>query len=221
MTRIKICGITRPEDAIDACLAGADALGFNFSRSSPRSIPPDKAKKIVASLPPFVTPVGVFVEHSHLEINDLCHYCGLHVAQLHSDAYTPEHARSITVARVIRVFRPGPWFSIDEVSEFAQQAGCNGFLFDAYSPAMAGGTGETIASSTAVELFDKTRGFAWSLLAGGLRPDNVGDVVRLVRPWGVDTASGVESAPGLKEKVKMIAFAEAVREADRAVRSSS
>jgi len=221
MTRIKICGITRPEDALDACLAGADAIGFNFSRSSPRSIPPDRARKIISSLPPFVTPVGVFVEHSHLEINDLCHYCGLHVAQLHSDAYTPEQALAVTAARVIRVFRPGPWFSIDEVGEFAQKAGCNGFLFDAYSPVMAGGTGESIESSTAVELFEQTRGFAWALLAGGLRPDNVGDAVRLVRPWGVDTASGVESAPGLKDRKKMMAFVEAVHEADRSVRSLS
>jgi phosphoribosylanthranilate isomerase len=220
MTKIKICGITRPDDALEACLAGADALGFNFSRSSPRSVPPDKVKKIVAMLPSFVTPVGVFVEHSHLEINDLCHYCGLHVAQLHSDGYTHEQARAVTTARVLRVFRPGPGFRIEEVKEFAEQCGCKSFLFDAYSPAMAGGTGKSIESSTAVELFEKTRGFAWSILAGGLRPDNVGDAVRMVRPWGVDTASGVESAPGLKDREKMIAFVEAVREADRSVRNS-
>jgi phosphoribosylanthranilate isomerase len=221
MTKIKICGITRIEDAIDACCAGADALGFNFSRSSPRAITPGSAKEIIARLPPFVTPVGIFVEHSPEEINDLCRRCGLQAAQLHSDAYTPEQALAITESRVIRVFRPGPGFSLDKVRRFAQQTGCNGFLFDAYSPAAAGGTGEAIDASTALELFDGTRGFAWALLAGGLRPDNVRDAVQRVRPWGVDTSSGVESSPGIKDRKKMIAFVEAVREADRAVRSCS
>jgi phosphoribosylanthranilate isomerase len=219
MTKIKICGITREQDAIDACRAGTDALGFNFSRSSPRSIPPDAARNIIAKLPPFVTPAGIFVEQSPEEIDDLCRFCGLQVAQLHSDAYTADRALAVTAARVIRVFRPGPGFRIAETRKFARQTGCNSFLFDAYNPGMAGGTGEAIESTTAVELFDGTRDFAWALLAGGLRPENVGKAVQLVRPWGVDTASGVESAPGVKDHAKMIAFVEAVREADRAIRS--
>lgn len=219
MTRIKICGITRIEDALDACFAGADALGFNFSRTSPRSITPESAKEIISRLPPFVTPAGIFVEHSPKEIDDICRICGLQVAQLHSDAYTPEQALAVTAARVIRVFRPKPGFSAEEVREFAQRTGCTGFLFDAYNPEMAGGTGMAIESSTALQLFDETRGFAWALLAGGLKPDNVGNAIRLVRPWGVDTASGVELAPGIKDRGRMIAFVEAVREADRAVRS--
>ena len=221
MTRIKICGITRLEDALAASMAGADALGFNFSKSSPRSIPPDTAREIIAKLPPFVTAAGVFVEHSPEEVDDICRHCGIQVAQLHSDAYTAEQALAVSSAKVLRVFRPGPSFRIADVVEFSKQAGCNSFLFDAYSPAMAGGTGLTIERAMAMELFDGTREFAWSLLAGGLRPDNVGQAVRLIRPWGVDTASGVESAPGVKDHALMEAFIEAVREADRLLRSSS
>ncbi|NTU69021.1 MAG: phosphoribosylanthranilate isomerase [Chlorobiaceae bacterium] len=220
MTRIKICGITRLEDALAASVAGADALGFNFSRSSPRLIPPDVVREIVSKLPPLVTPVGVFVEQEPEEIDEICRYCRLQVAQLHSDDYTPAEALAVTAARVIRVFRPGPGFSIDEVREFSRLAGCNAFLFDAYSPAMAGGTGLMIASSTAVGLFDGTRDFSWSLLAGGLRPNNVAEAVRVIRPWGVDTASGVESAPGVKDRALLEAFVEAVRQADRSIRSA-
>lgn len=221
MTKIKICGITREEDALAACRAGVDALGFNFSVSSPRAVTPDIARKIVAGLPPLVTPVGVFVEHSPEEIDELCRHCGLQVAQLHADTYTSERALAVRAARVIRVFRPRPGFTVDEIRRFSELTGCNAYLFDAYNPAMAGGTGETIESSTAVRLFEETRDFAWALLAGGLRPDNVAAAIRLVRPWGVDTASGVESAPGVKDTAKMTAFIDAVREADRFLRSAS
>lgn len=221
MTKIKICGITRTEDALNACRAGVDALGFNFSASSPRSVAPDIAKRIIASLPPLVTPVGIFVEQSPEEISELCRYCGLVVAQLHADTYTPELTLAVQDAQVIRVFRPGPGFTIDEVRSFTDRTGCHAFLFDAYNPAMAGGTGETIESSMAVRLFEQTRDFAWALLAGGLRPDNVAEAVKLVRPWGVDTASGVESSPGVKDPAKMAAFITAVREADRLLRNFS
>ena len=221
MTRIKICGITRLEDALAASIAGADALGFNFSRSSPRSIAPESAREIVSKLPPFVMSAGVFVEHTPEEVNEICRFCGLQVAQLHSDDYTPDQALGVTSARVIRVYRPKPGFRIGEVREFSRLTGCNAFLFDAYSPTMTGGTGQTIEASTAGELFDGTREFAWSLLAGGLRPDNVGQAVRMVRPWGVDTASGVESSPGVKDHALLTAFVEAVREADRTIRNCS
>jgi phosphoribosylanthranilate isomerase len=216
MTKIKICGITRPEDAIMAALAGADALGFNFSRSSPRKVDADTARAIIAQLPPLVTAVGIFVEQSPEEIMDLCRYCNLQVAQLHSEDYDAEKALRIDGVRVIRVFRPGPGFAVSQVREFAGKTGCRSFLFDAYSPAAAGGTGESIEARTAVSLFEESRDWGWALLAGGLKPENVGDAVRLVRPWGVDTASGVESAPGIKDALKIKQFVDAVREADRA-----
>jgi phosphoribosylanthranilate isomerase len=125
----------------------------------------------------------------------------------------------VVAAKVIRVFRPGPDFRIEEVREFAEKSRCNSFLFDTYNPKMAGGTGEAIETSIAAELFDKTREFAWAMLAGGLKPDNVGAAIRLIRPWGVDTASGVESAPGIKDPMKVRTFIEAVRDADCALRS--
>jgi phosphoribosylanthranilate isomerase len=215
MTKIKICGITRLEDALAAALAGADALGFNFSRSSPRLVDADAAREIIANLPPLVTPVGVFVEQTPDEIVDLCRYCGLQVAQLHSDDYDAAKTRRIEGFRLIRVFRPGPGFAVSQVREFSEATGCRSFLFDAYSPVAAGGTGESIKAQTATALFDGTRDIGWSLLAGGLKPGNVGEAVHLVRPWGVDTASGVESAPGIKDAQKIRNFVEAVREADR------
>jgi phosphoribosylanthranilate isomerase len=215
MTKIKICGITRVEDALEAALAGADALGFNFSQSSPRKVNADTARTIIARLPPLVTSAGIFVEQSPEEIVDLCRFCNLQVAQLHSDDYDAEKTLRIEGVRIIRVFRPGPGFEASQVSEFADKTGCRSFLFDAYSPLMAGGTGESIEARTAVSLFEKTHDFGWALLAGGLRPDNVGDAVRLVRPWGVDTASGVESAPGIKDALKIRQFVNAVLEADR------
>ncbi|RXK88953.1 phosphoribosylanthranilate isomerase [Chlorobaculum sp. 24CR] len=217
MTKIKICGITRPEDALEASLWGADALGFNFSRKSPRRIDADTARAIVARLPPLVSAVGVFVEQPPEEVADLCRFCNLQAAQLHSDEYDADKTLRIEGVRVIRVFRPGPGFSVEEVRSYAEQTGCRGFLFDAFSPAMAGGTGKTIESSTASMLFDETRDAGWALLAGGLKPENVADAVRLVRPWGVDTASGVESSPGVKDALKIRRFIEAVREADRSL----
>ncbi|MGC8773661.1 MAG: phosphoribosylanthranilate isomerase [Chlorobaculum sp.] len=217
MTKIKICGITRAEDALEAALAGADALGFNFSRKSPRRIDAETARSIIAGLPPLVTPVGVFVEQSPEEINDICHHCGLLVAQLHSDDYDAEKTLQIEGVRVIRVFRPNPGFEVSQVREFTEKTGCRSFLFDAYSPAMAGGTGQSIEAQTAGSLFDETRDFSWALLAGGLKPENVGDAVTLVRPWGVDTASGVESGPGIKDALKIRQFVEAVHKADRSL----
>lgn len=217
MTKIKICGITRAEDALAAAVAGADALGFNFSRKSPRLIDADAARDIIAELPPLVTPVGVFVEQSPEEINEICRHCGLQTAQLHSEDYDAEQTGRIEGVSVIRVFRPGPGFSVEQVRSYSEQTGCRGFLFDAFSPEMAGGTGKTIEASTASMLFDRTRDFGWALLAGGLKPENVGDAVRLVRPWGVDTASGVESSPGIKDHRKIADFIRAVREADRSL----
>lgn len=217
MTKIKICGITREDDAVAAALAGADALGFNFSRKSPRLVSPEAARNIIEKLPSLVTPVGVFVEQTPEEIIDICRYCGLGIAQLHADTYTPELTLRITGVRVMRVFRPGPDFSTEQIRAFSGQTGCKEFLFDAYSPEMAGGTGKTIESATAAMLFEQTRDFCRALLAGGLRPDNVAEAIRLTRPWGVDTASGVESAPGIKDHRKIAGFIKAVREADRSI----
>ncbi len=211
MTKIKICGITRLQDALDAAHAGADALGFNFSRQSLRQIAPEKAKAIIEKLPPFVQSAGIFVEHSPEEINALCRLCNLQIAQLHSDRYSPEQALSITAAKVIRVFRPEENFAVEEVFAFAAKSNVNSFLFDAYRPDMAGGTGESIGASLATRIFNQIGTSCYAILAGGLHETNVGEAIRRIQPYGVDTASGVESEPGIKDPDKIEAFIRAVR----------
>ena len=212
MTKIKICGITRLPDALEACKAGADALGFNFSSLSPRKITPEHAKEIIQKLPPFVESAGIFVDQSPEEINAICRFCKLQIAQLHSEQYTPEHARAITEAKVIKVFRPEANFAAEEVFAFTQKSGVNAFLFDAYRPDMAGGTGETIGESLASRIFNELGDSCYAILAGGLNETNVGEAIRRVQPYAVDTASGVECEPGIKDSGKIRSFIKAVRE---------
>ncbi len=213
MTKIKICGITRLEDALEACLAGADALGFNFSSTSPRNITPERTREIIAKLPPFVQSAGIFVHHSPEEINAICRFCGLQTAQLHSEQYSPEQAQSITEARVIKVFRPEENFAVEEVFAYAEKSGVNAFLFDAYRADMAGGTGESITRSLAARIFRELGNSCYAILAGGLTATNVGEAIRQIQPYGVDTASGVETVAGIKDSLKMRSFAKAAREA--------
>ncbi|NMW20701.1 MAG: phosphoribosylanthranilate isomerase [Chlorobiaceae bacterium] len=212
MTKIKICGITRLQDALDAAEAGADALGFNFSSQSPRMIDPEKAKDIINKLPPFIQSAGIFVDNSAAEIKAICRYCKLQIVQLHSEEYTPQQARSIKEAKVIKVFRPDNNFSVEEVSEFSKESGVTTFLFDAYQPGIAGGTGQSIGKSLASRIFNELNSSFYTILAGGLNHSNVGDAIRQTKPYGVDTASGVERAPGIKDKEKMKTFIRAVRE---------
>ena len=213
MTKIKICGITRLTDALESCRAGADALGFNFSSLSPRAITPERAKEIIEKLPPFVASAGIFVDQSPEEINAICRYCKLQIAQLHSEQYSPEQARSITEANVIKVFRPEENFAVEEVFEFARESGVNTFLFDAYRPGIAGGTGESITLSLAARIFRELGDSCYAILAGGLTATNVGEAIRRIQPYGVDTASGVETAAGIKDSLKMRSFTKAAREA--------
>ena len=215
MTRIKICGITNLDDALAASMAGIHALGFNFSKSSPRYIHPKDARKIIDGLPPFVSCVGVFVEQEPAEINAICKNCNLDLAQLHSERYTPETALAITSTKVIRVFRAGPDFSMKEVIMFAEKTGFRSFLFDAYRPDQAGGTGTTIAKQTAQKIFRKMESIGHGILAGGLNPLNVTEAIRTVKPYAVDTASGVEESPGKKDHQKIIDFVDAVKKADK------
>ena len=213
MTKIKICGITRLEDALEACRTGADALGFNFSGTSPRNITPERAREIIEKLPPLVHSAGIFVDHSPEEINAICRFCGLQIAQLHSEQYSPEQAQSITEARVIKVFRPEENFAVEEVFAFAKKSGVNAFLFDAYRPDMAGGTGESIKLSLAARIFRELGNSCYAILAGGLTATNVGEAIRQIQPYGVDTASGVETVAGIKDCLKMRSFTKAAREA--------
>ncbi len=214
MTRIKICGITTLEDALTAVEAGAHALGFNFSSTSPRAVSPATAKTIISEIPPLVTTTGIFVEQTPDEISRICERCRLHCAQLHSEAYNANRSMAVSAPTIIRVFRAGPSFHIDQVRDYARETGIRNFLFDAFREGQPGGTGESIADETAISIFKEAASIGTAILAGGLKPENVARAVRMVRPYAVDTASGVESAPGKKDPAKIKAFVRAVQTAD-------
>ena len=202
MTRIKICGITNADDAGAAVDAGADALGFIFYPRSPRYVTPERVREIVATLPPLLTTVGVFVNDTPDRVNAVTRECRLNAVQLHGDE-SPGQCLDIEhpVIRALRV-RDASWIAD------AEQYQVSAFLLDTYAPDKFGGTGQT---------------FDWAvvegqpyriILSGGLNPENVGEAIRRVRPYGVDTSSGVESQPGVKDHAKMRAFIDAVRHMD-------
>ena len=203
-TRIKICGVTRLEDALAAVAAGADALGFVFHRASPRCVEPGQAREIIRNLPPLVTPVGVFVNRGIQEVRRIAEECGLQALQFHGDE-SPEYCDwfRLPVIKAVRVRGPE---SLEEVRDYAVGA----VLLDAYDPSAAGGTGRSFD-------WEWGRGAAPHrplILAGGLTPENVAEAVAAAAPFGVDVSTGVESTPGRKDPAKVRAFAEAVRRAD-------
>lgn len=192
--RVKICGITRREDAVAAVEAGADALGFNFWPGSKRRIGPATAAAIVSGLPPSVLAVGVFVDAPRDEIEETLARVQLGAVQLHGDE-TPADCAGYRVP-VIKALRARP-----DVAAVASGYGTDFILLDAEVSGSYGGTGETFPWERAARV-DAARLF----LAGGLTPENVADAVRRVRPYAVDVAGGVESAPGRKDPEKVREF---------------
>jgi len=201
--RVKICGITRLEDALAAARLGADALGFNFWPGSKRFITPAAARAIVRALPPFVTPVGVFVDAGRDELLSAAAVSGVQVLQLHGDE-PPELARSLPmpILKAIRVAGPA---SLEAMDRWPSAAG---FLLDAPAPGY-GGSGQTFDWAVAADAARR----ATVLLAGGLTPANVAEAIRAVRPFAVDVASGVEASPGVKDAALVAAFLAAARAA--------
>jgi len=197
MVKIKICGITSYEDARAAVEAGADALGFVFYDKSPRFINPVKAAGIISRLPPFIQTVGLFVNEETAQVNWTADYCGIDVVQLHGDE-TPEDCLEVK-RRVIKAFRVQKIVSLDPLEKY-QDYQVAGYLLDAWSPDAYGGTGRTFNW----ELAQSAKQYGPVILAGGLTADNIAEAIRVVKPYGVDVSSGVESAPGKKdlEKVK-------------------
>jgi phosphoribosylanthranilate isomerase len=189
MVRVKICGITNPEDALAAVEAGADALGFVFFLGSPRCISPEQAAVIIRRLPPFVQTVGLFVNEEPATVNLVADRCGLDLVQLHGEE-TPDYCTAVR-RRIIKAFRVKDASSLDELSNYRVAAP----LLDAWSPSAHGGTGTTfnwdIAAAAAASQA--------IILAGGLTPENVAGAIAAVRPYAVDVSSGVESAPGKKD----------------------
>ena len=201
---VKICGITRREDAEAAVAEGASALGFVFWPGSPRFIDPSLAKDIVATLPPSVAAVGVFVNQPASHVNSVASLAGLSAVQLHGDE--DESAAAEMTLPVIKAV------SIrDGAFPDRQWPGRVMLLIDADDPVRRGGTGMTTNWPAAAVVARRRR----VLLAGGLRPDNVAEAIGRVRPFGIDVSSGVEQSPGIKDRRLLAALFEAIRKGEK------
>ncbi|NER64657.1 phosphoribosylanthranilate isomerase [Pseudomonas sp. MAFF212427] len=202
--RSKICGITRIEDALAAAEAGADAIGLVFYAKSPRAVTVRQARAIIAALPPFVTTVGLFVNASRCELNELLEAVPLDLLQFHGDE-TPADCDGFNRSwiKALRV-RPGD----DLQAQCRHYANASGILLDTYVAGVPGGTGEAFDWSLVPERLSKP-----IILAGGLSPDNVGAAIAQVQPYAVDVSGGVEQAKGIKDPARIEAFMRAVRQA--------
>jgi phosphoribosylanthranilate isomerase len=205
MIKIKICGITNLEDAMAAAEDGADALGFIFYKKSPRYVDPGKAAEIIHQLPPFITPVAVFVNEREEKIRDIQFTTGIKVLQFHGDE-RPEFCDRFAT-RVIKAFQVKDKDTIKHMAHYHVGA----FLLDSYKDGLHGGTGTTFDWHLAVV----AKTFGRVVLAGGLTPENVAEAVKLVQPYGVDVAGGVEREKGLKDHAKLKKFITEVRRASR------
>lgn len=201
VTHVKICGITRPEDALAAAQLGVDALGLVFYAPSQRAVDIEQAKKIVAVLPPFVSVVGLFVNAEAAFINDVLANVSLDLLQFHGDE-TPQQCRAFSrrYYKAIRM-REG----VDLQQEVASYHDACAILLDTYEKGLPGGTGKTFDWQSVPATVEKP-----IILAGGLNPLNVTDAIRSVSPYAVDVSGGVESAKGIKDKDKMAALIHAV-----------
>jgi len=184
MVRVKICGVTDIDDALLAAELGADAIGLNFYSESPRCISPFTAAEIVNQLPPFVSPIGVFVNWEAAPVIALAAALRLSAVQLHGDESPNLVAEISRKVSVIKAFRLGQGTTLPAFSKYKDTSA---FLLDAAAAAKFGGTGKKTDWSRAATAAKSHR----IILAGGLTPENVGEAIRLVLPYAVDVASGV------------------------------
>jgi phosphoribosylanthranilate isomerase len=208
MVRVKICGITNAADALAAVEAGANLLGFNFYLKSPRYISEAEAIKIRRQLPNKVEAAGIFVNAPPADVSALCKSLKLDAAQLHGDEPPEDVSEIASTIRVIKAFRVEPDFRLETLGEYP---GAFAFLFDAAHTGQYGGTGHATDWDVARRAAVGHR----IILAGGLRVENVAAAVRIVRPYAVDVASGVESKPGKKDHGRMREFIQEVRRGAR------
>jgi len=220
-TRIKFCGITRPKDAAAAAVAGADAIGLVFYKPSPRYVSMAAAKEILRALPPMVCPVGLFVNTPHDEVRDIANTLNLHTVQLHGDE-PPEVVAQLSDLSVIKAVRCDAVTLPQSLQRWRsaivkmQLAHLTGLLLETAGTAAPGGTGveNDWAGIAAVAGPGQVTGLPPLIVSGGLTPENVGSVIRRLRPWAVDVSTGIEQGPGLKSLEKMRRFSTAAREAD-------
>lgn len=211
---IKICGIRDVETATAVASLGVDAIGLNFFDRSPRVVQPDVAARIVSGLPSGVEPVGVFVNHTAREVQEIARRVGLLTVQLHGDESVETLAELAPEFRIIRAFRVGDEGLADVESYLAacRKAGAMPFacLVDARVVGHYGGTGRT-APWDVLRRDWRTAEWPPLILAGGLQDGNVAEAIQQVNPWGVDVAGGVESAPGVKDIARVREFVRAAR----------
>jgi len=211
MIRIKICGVTTPEDARFAADAGADAVGLNFYPKSPRFVTPSQAAALVRALPAFTAPVGVFVGMPLRQVCSVAFQLGLRGVQTYDER--PPEEDTFPFAHV-PAFRVKDVAGLDHIRKFVLAATAENrrpaaVLIDSFVAGEMGGTGH-------VAPWELLRGFDPGvpvILAGGLTPENVAEAIAVVRPWGIDVASGVESAPGKKDPDKVTRFVKIARHA--------
>jgi len=208
MTFIKICGITNIDDARAAVAAGADALGFNFYKPSPRYIAPPAAREIVEQLPSSILTVGVFVnEDSPESVKKIASVAGVTAFQLHGDE-SPAYCRELSDRYVIKTLTVSGDFDIQMVQDYARARGVNAIMLDTRDNNLRGGTGRVFDWSVAIEV---NKVVPKLFLAGGLSPENISEAIELVRPYGVDACSALEDTPGIKNHERMRAFVELAR----------
>lgn len=204
MTLVKICGITNLEDAVAAIAMGADALGFNFYKPSPRYITPESARKIIEQLPESVLKVGVFVnEESPKVVQKIANESGVTALQLHGDE-SPEYCRELANQPVIKTLAVSDDFDLHLPERYQVDA----IMLDTKHNTLRGGTGRAFDWSIAQQV---SKIVPQLYLAGGLSPENVADAIETVRPFAVDACSSLEVEPGKKNHERMRAFVVAVR----------
>jgi phosphoribosylanthranilate isomerase len=194
--RVKICGITNNEDALAAVESGADALGFVFAKS-PRQVTKEQARDIIEKLPPFVSPVGVFVDEKADTIKEICGFCGIHTVQLHGNE-APLYLNDLKGYKIIKAFRVKDEDDLKPLTNYKSHA----FLLDSYVKGVMGGTGVPFKW----EITRQAHKYGAIILSGGLTPENVREAICIVKPYAVDVSSGVESSPGKKDKLLVKRF---------------
>ncbi|MBF0483712.1 MAG: phosphoribosylanthranilate isomerase [Candidatus Omnitrophica bacterium] len=195
--RVKVCGITNHEDAQKAAYYGAWAVGFIFHKKSPRYISPSKARKLIEALPPFITPVGVFVDLSERAVREVCNFTRIKTVQFHGKE-TAQYCKRFKDCKIIKAFKIAPQFDFGQIKEYMVDA----YLFDTFKEGIEGGTGTAFNwEMLKGQKFDKP-----IILSGGITVENVRQAVEAVNPYAIDVSSSLEKSPGIKDARKIRAF---------------
>jgi len=203
MIEVKICGITNLEDALEVVKSGADMIGFILSSGSPRTITPEKAKSIIEMLPDTIEKVGVFVDESLARVNELAEMLDIDYIQLHGSE-SPDYCSKVSKP-VIKTIRVKDENSINAIKNYDA---ADFILLDTYAEDKFGGTGRTFDWALAAKAKESKKTI---MLSGGLNPKNITTAIEIVKPFGVDVASGVEERPGKKDPKKIREFVKVVR----------